>query len=235
MCIDNPNQEGRKVTHVIFDLDGTILDTETVYRKVYRKVCKKHGHQERLTKRVENQLLGLSAMQVANKLKNECQFLQTAKELRLELDEELVPMFETVRLKPGAEKLIQHLLRSGIPVALATSSRRKSAKLKMANHKFLFDGFSHMVFRDDEGIRDGKPSPDVFLKALDDFPVNVKSENCLAFEDSENGVEAALSAGLQVVMIPEHSIPDLPIPTLKSLDDFRPEDYGLPPYPADEE
>jgi pseudouridine-5'-monophosphatase len=229
MKLDKNTIQDKPVTHVIFDLDGTILDTESVYKKAYRKVCKKYGKTEKLTKKVENSVRGVSAMQVANVLKKECEFSLSAKELRSELDQNVQPMFENVRLKPGAEKLITHLLRSDIPVALATSSRKKNAKLKMAGYRYLFEGFSHMVFRDDDGIGEGKPSPDVFLKALELFPEDYDTDNCLVFEDSENGVKAALSAGLQVVLIPETSL-SMDVPTIKSLDEFRPEDYGLPPY-----
>lgn len=226
----------QNVTHVIFDLDGTILDTESVYRKAYRKVCKKYGKENKLTQKVEIQVQGIPAMQVAHVLKEKCDFPLTPKELRIELDDYVKPMFKNVRLKPGAEKLIRHLASSNIPVALASSSRRKNGKLKMAGYKNLFEGFSHMVFRDDDGIREGKPSPDVFLKALEMFPDDFETDNCLVFEDSENGVQAALSAGLQVVHIPETSgAIHQDVPTINSLDEFKPEDYGLPPYQEQKE
>jgi len=219
-----------KVTHVIFDLDGTLLDTETAYRKGYRQVCSRHGVLDRLTPNLEATLAGQSAMQVAHTMKNECGMNISADALRSELDLEIQPILSGVKLKPGAEKLITHLSKNKVPLALASSSRRKNAKIKMRSYGSLFSSFSHMVFRDDEGISAGKPCPDVFIKAVDEFQTNVEAERVLVFEDSVNGVEAAKKAGMKVVMVPDTAAVDKSVDIIQSLDDFRPEQYGLPPF-----
>lgn len=91
---------------------------------------------------------------------------------------------------------------------------------------------------DDPEIKRGKPAPDPFLATMNRFKEKAESAlNILVFEDSANGVRAAIAAGMQVVMIPDVTYMKPPEEVidkigviLKSLDEFKPEIMGLPPY-----
>ena len=96
----------------------------------------------------------------------------TPDEFVAELDTMLKPILPTAQLKPGAERLIQHLADHNVPVCIATSSRRRTGKMKMSGHSDLFNLFSHKVFgSDDPEVGKGKPNPDIFLVAAKRFEV----------------------------------------------------------------
>lgn len=145
---------------------------------------------------------------------------------------------------------------SKVPFALATSSGQEMVDIKTQNHKQLFDLFGHKVCGStDPEVKQGefhfhllnqkkkkiksfftigKPYPDIFLVAAERFPDKPKPENCLVFEDAPNGVTAGNAAGMQTVMVPDENIPrDMTkhaTIVLKSLEEFKPEDFGLPPF-----
>lgn len=160
---------------------------------------------------------------------------------------------------PGAERLIKHFSKNKIPMALATSSGEQSVKVKFSKHQDLYKLFHHVIMASsDPRVKRGKPAPDVFLVAASHFPdkpspekvfffklqirhllthflfKNVFLLKCLVFEDAPNGVQAANSAGMQVVMVPEDYVTqedrDKATLVLKSLNDFKPELFGLPPF-----
>lgn len=133
----------------------------------------------------------------------------------------------------GAEKLIRFLHAEKIPFCLATSSGSDMVDVKTANHKELFSLFGHKVMGStDPDVKMGKPAPDIFLVAASRFPDNPKPENCLVFEDAPNGVLAARSAGMQVVMVPDEKCPEESRKNatlvLNSLEEIKLEDFGLP-------
>lgn len=99
--------------------------------------------------------------------------------------------------------------------------------------------FSNHVFAgSDPEVKRGKPHPDVFEVAARRFnPLPAKKSNVLIFEDAANGVKAALAAGAQVVFVPDHrwgvdvsKIGVKPTLTINSLEEFKPELFGLPPF-----
>ncbi|XP_053637813.2 pseudouridine-5'-phosphatase isoform X3 [Cherax quadricarinatus] len=144
-------------------------------------------------------------------------------------------VFPTVKLMRGAEKLVRHLHKHSIPIAIASGGAQDSFELKTTNHKEFVTMFSHVVLAStDPEVQNGKPAPDVFLVCANRFSDTPKPEQCLVFEDAPNGVAAGVAAGMQVVMVPDPRLDDKMTKgasqVLKSLEDFRPELFGLPKY-----
>ncbi len=103
-----------------------------------------------------------------------------------------------VILKPGVVELLDHLDALGLPAAIATSSNPAMVERNLAQHG-LTGRFKAIVARGD--YENGKPAPDPFLKAAE--RLGVPPENCLALEDSHNGVRSACAAGMMTIMVPD--------------------------------
>lgn len=223
----------KTVTHCIFDMDGLLLDTEQVYKKMITQLCAQYGHT--YTDELMMKILGGTEQRLSEILCKELNLPVTPTEFR---DQLLVlgdKMLAGTPLLDGAEKLIRHLHKTKVPFALATSSSERSVKTKVAAHKELFQLFHHMVMgSSDKEVKFGKPHPDIFLVAANRFPDKPEPSKCLVFEDSPHGVTAGIKAGMQVVMVPDpHTDKRLTkhatvvLPTLAK---FQPEWFGLPAY-----
>jgi len=165
------------------------------------------------------------------------------KELKLPIDaEKFEQMFSTelhrlmrnVSLMPGVKELILHFHEHRVPMAIATSANHKVFCHKANSHCKLLPAFHHIVCGDDPELTHGKPSPDIFLLAASRFKPKPCPQSCLVFEDSPNGLNAALAAGMQVVMIPDPRVPEEKTKgatvVLGSMEEFQPELFGLPAY-----
>lgn len=142
-----------------------------------------------------------------------------------------------VELMPGVHRLVEHLKRHRIPMAIATGSTLESYLIKTKRHQDLFTAgkyFQHIVFtRDDAEVKRPKPAPDVYLITARRFADSPAPSNCLVFEDSHIGVDGARAAGMQCVMVPDHRFTckqENATQVLYSLEHFQPQLYGLPPY-----
>jgi HAD superfamily hydrolase (TIGR01509 family) len=119
-----------------------------------------------------------------------------------------------IPLKPGVVELLDFLAERGLPLAVATSAARNTAERHLAKAGLL-DRFAALATRDD--VERIKPYPDIYLEAA--RRLGVAPEHCLAFEDSNIGLEAAHAAGTMAFMVPDLLQP-LPESRTRSVDVF---------------
>jgi HAD superfamily hydrolase (TIGR01509 family) len=186
----------------IFDLDGLVLDTETVSYAAWRQVTADLGFV--LEDKVYHKIIGLGipdAEKVFTDAFGPDFPFERANQQRLEF---MYSYIEThpVSVKPGLLELLDFLDRSGLPKALATSSIR-ALTVRLLGAAGLAGRFEVIVCGDE--VRNGKPSPEPFLQAAE--RLNIAPEKCLVFEDSENGVCSAHAAGMTVLIVPDHKQP----------------------------
>ncbi|XP_063832598.1 probable pseudouridine-5'-phosphatase [Ostrinia nubilalis] len=223
----------KPVTHVLFDMDGLILNTEELYTIGFQEVASRFG--KTFTFELKSKIMGQQSREFAGSIIDELGLPLTVEEFLKETRIIFEKLFPICKVMPGVERLIRHLHDNNIPIGLATSSSKETYDLKVAKHQELFDLLTYKTWgSSDPLVKRGKPNPDIFLVAAEKFPDNPPPEKCLVFEDSLNGVKAARAAGMQVVMVPDPRLDrarafEATI-VLGSVEEFRPEDFGLPPF-----
>ncbi|KAL7097436.1 hypothetical protein ACP275_10G144700 [Erythranthe tilingii] len=223
------------ITHVVFDMDGLLLDTEKLYGEVQENILARYNKTFEWS--LKAKMMGMKAIEAARLFVEETGLngLLSPEEFLVEREDMLRTMFPGCELMPGASRLIQHLHANGIPICVATSSHTRHFQLKTQKHGELFSLMHHIVSGDDPEVKQGKPSPDVFLVAAERFeggPVDPKK--ILVFEDAPAGVLAAKNAGMSAIMVPDprldSSYHETADQVISSLLDFNPSEWGLPPF-----
>lgn len=183
---------------IIFDMDGLLLDTERLALSAFMEACAFFGlpEQHALFTRCIGTNRKLGRQILADGLRG----LMDPLKLESEWDRRYVEYTTRapVPLKHGVTQLLEHIASLRIPIAVATSTRTSRAEQKLRSVG-IADTFELIVGGDQ--VENGKPAPDIYLRAA--HLLKVSATACLALEDSENGVRAALGAGMTVVQVPD--------------------------------
>lgn len=209
---------------VIFDLDGLLLDTERLYLETFNETCSYFGLED--LSHIFIQCIGANYELGSSILKN-------GLDGRIDFDrftshwDQLYKKLKSdkpIPLKDGAKSLLQKIVDIKLPMAVATSSSTKNANEKLEKSG-IYKYFSAVIGGDQ--VSQSKPAPEIYLKAA--FSLSVAPSNCLALEDSPNGVRAAVAASMTVIQIPDLIKPDeellklghIVLKSLKDVNDYK--------------
>ena len=192
---------------VIFDMDGTLLDTQRICIPAWDWAGERQGFKN----------LGQHIPAVCGK--NEAGWSKYLLDRYPTLD---IKTFNrdaanyvveniVVRYMPGAEELVRFLKSKGIKVAIASGSGHETINhhLEKVGGKELFD-----VIVGGADVKNCKPAPDIFLLAAE--KLGAETKDCYVLEDSENGIRAGYAAGMKAIGVPDIAQFDEEIKTLET-------------------
>jgi pseudouridine-5'-monophosphatase len=213
-------------THVIFDLDGTLVDTEPLYTLAAERIAARFG--KVFDFGIKRQIMGGGPLIGARFVVEHLGLPLTAEDYLAEREGILREACKTARAMPGAIQLIEALHARGIPLAIGTSSSRELCQVKLAAQAFGAR-FHTIACSDDPGVLAAKPAPDIFLKAA--RGMGASPARCLVFEDSPKGVAAARAAGMEVIAVVDPTMLDEDfsgaLRVVQSLEEIALADVGL--------
>jgi len=187
----------------IFDLDGTLIDTEKIYRIVWPKAVEQLGYHMTDDQYLALRSLGrpFSTKKILEWFGPEFDYAEARKIRKGYFDEYISK--HPIEKKKGAAELVEFLHSKGIITAIATATDpvRANEYLKMTGLDGCFDKLISATMVDE-----GKPSPKVYQYACE--TLGLSPSECVAVEDAPNGVMSAKRAGLTVIMVPDQSEPD---------------------------
>jgi HAD superfamily hydrolase (TIGR01509 family) len=185
---------------VIFDLDGVLIDSETVWNDARRELVRESGGRWRDD--AQRAMMGMSSVEWSRYMREELAVPMSAEAISEEVVKRLEGLYrKRLPLLPGAREAVRSLA-SRWPLAIASSANRSiiALALELAS---LSDCFRVSV--SSEEVAHGKPAPDVYLEAA--RRISREPAGCAAVEDSANGLRAAAAAGMRVIAIPSRAFP----------------------------
>lgn len=192
-----------KIKGVIFDMDGVILDTEKLYVRFWCEAANFYGYP--MEKRHALAIRSLARPFASEKLKGwfgEDFDYWAVHQKRVELMDNYIEK-NGIEPKPYAGYILKWLKDRGFRVALATATGLERAE-KYLRQVDLYKYFDKIICA--SMVAKGKPEPDIYLKACGEL--GLEPGECMALEDSFNGLTSALRAGCVTVMVPDLDLPD---------------------------
>lgn len=188
---------------VIFDMDGLMIDSERVTYEGYIDVLRERGLT--ITKEFYTSLLGKPLAGIYNKFYDEYGEGFEIEDVIKEVHQYMADEFDThgVPLKKGLIELLKYLKDNNYKTIVATSSHRSRVDhiLSLAQIEHYFDD---SICGDE--VTNGKPNPEVFLRSCE--KLGVEPHEAIVLEDSEAGIQAAYSASIPVICIPDMKYPE---------------------------
>jgi HAD superfamily hydrolase (TIGR01509 family) len=182
---------------VVFDMDGLLFDTETIYRDAMVATASRLGFE--MSDAIFLAMVGLPSEASRKLLVDHYGKGFDVDVFWTEAAQDFHKLTANRRyLKSGVVELLQELDQRGLKYAIATSSSRIDAERHLTAH--AIDGRFHSIVAHGD-YQLGKPNPDPFLTAA--ARLQTAPKHCLALEDSSNGVRAAAAAGMMTIMVPD--------------------------------
>lgn len=208
-----PKRKGRRkdmIKAVVFDMDGVIFDSERLYRKHWMITGKEYGIPEAEMEELCNHIAGATRQHNERLMKDhfgeDFDYGTFRAKTMDRMDAEIAK--DGLDIKPGVKELFAYLKQNGYRIALATSTAKERAS-KNLERAGILDVFDAIVYGG--VVPNGKPAPDIYLKACEDLGVQPKE--AIGIEDSINGVKSSSAAGLYTIMV---------IDLIRPTDEIRP-------------
>jgi HAD superfamily hydrolase (TIGR01509 family) len=195
--------EGSAGTHqaVVFDMDGVLVESEHLWERMWAAFAAARGRV--WTVQQTRQVQGMSAPEWSAFLARYSEAQESVAETERLVVDDMIAALDAgaIGLLPGSERMVTEAAERA-RIALASSAPRRLIDAVLDRHD-LTRYFTATVSSAE--VPRGKPSPDVYLEAA--RRLDTPAANCLAVEDSSNGLRAAAAAGMTVVAIPSHAYP----------------------------
>jgi HAD superfamily hydrolase (TIGR01509 family) len=182
---------------VIFDNDGLLLDTEDAWTRAEETLFARRGRT--FTLEHKRSLIGSAGADAARKLEAMLDLPGEGEALMEEMHELVMEVaLAGVELRPGALDLLERLRGAGVPIAVASNSRREFVERTLGSAGLLDGRFQAVISAED--VEHPKPAPDIYLEAC--RRLSAEPSQCSALEDSPTGVAAAIAAGIYTIGVP---------------------------------
>ena len=178
----------------IFDMDGTLIDTEKLYRKAWIETADVFGLERNPELAVS--MSGSGVVQMPSILKRFYPDVDSDKYIAEVFERVKDEATKKIEVKPGVEEILEYFAEIKIPMVVASSSETfvVEERIKRLGWEKYF-----VALVGGDQVKNGKPAPDIFLLAAD--KIKIPAEDCYVFEDSFNGVRAGAAAKSSTIMV----------------------------------